>query len=121
MSNLRFLACLLALSLSTACATSTGKVAGGVAAGSVALGALTMSGGSDCRDDCADANLVSGMVFGGTALVALAVAVVAEAGHHENAPSASAAPSTSRLPPCPPAAAARAQGAEQMTLGLRCR
>lgn len=98
MTTTRLAALLLSLSMVTGCATTTGKVAGGVAAGALALGALSMSD-DPCRDDCADARLIDGVVLGGAALVALVVAAVAEGHHHEPAlrPSGQAT-STTRSP-----------------------
>ena len=96
---------LIALTLISGCATTTGKVAGGVAVGATVLAGLTMT--SSCRDDCADANLATGIALGGTAVVAAIIAGVAEARHSE----APAATTSSRaVPPCPPAA----------VTGLRC-
>ncbi len=73
----------LALVLAPACATTTGKVAGGVAAGSVALAVgIQASGCSGGGDECAAGHGIGTTLLLGVAGVAAITALVAESRHH---------------------------------------
>ncbi len=76
----------LVLALIPACATTTGKVAGAVAASSVgAAVGIQASGCSGEGDECELGHNIGSVVLLGVACVAATMALVAESGHHAEA------------------------------------
>ncbi|MEO8550009.1 MAG: hypothetical protein ABI678_08545 [Kofleriaceae bacterium] len=87
MKHLAFVAALAATV--PGCATTTGKVSGGVAIASTALALAAASPGQSCPNEECDLGKVIGTTFFlGIAVLAGGIALVAEARHHEPPPTA---------------------------------
>jgi hypothetical protein len=75
------------LMVSSSCATRTGKVAGVIAGGSTALGAIVLASPCDGKgDECGLVNGMTASLFFGVAGIALVTAIVAEARHSASEP-----------------------------------